>query len=101
MVVMTRGARGASWFTAGTAGDVPPIEVEVADTIGAGDTFQAALLDALWSHDLLGAASRDRLRAADDRVWDDVIRWATRVAAVTVSRTGGNPPSRGEVPSVG
>ena len=50
----------------------------VVDTIGAGDTFSAALIDALW----------DGL----DRDPAEVLAHAARAAAVTVSRAGADPP---------
>ena len=54
-VVVTRGQGGATWLSATQEVDVASVPVVVADTIGAGDTFCAAVLDALWARDLLGA----------------------------------------------
>ena len=45
---MTRGGDGATWFGATTPSRSRRCPVEVADTIGAGDTFGAAVIDALW-----------------------------------------------------
>jgi len=88
-VVVTRGAEGATWF-----GDrmvsVGAVPVTVADTIGAGDTFGAALLDALWDDDL-AAISEERIAA--------VLTHAVRAAAVTVSRPGADPPYASELVS--
>ena len=97
-VVVTRGGSGATWHSASGSGQVLPSRVEVVDTIGAGDTFAAALIDGLWTQGLLGGVRREELRAADDRVWQEVVGWAVRVAAVTVSRAGADPPTRAEVP---
>jgi fructokinase len=92
-VVVTRGARGASWYGALGRVDVPAAEAEVADTIGAGDTFGAGVLDALWDLDALGGRltglARDDIEA--------VLRHAARAAAVTVSRPGADPPYRHEL----
>lgn len=96
-VVVTRGADGAAWHTAGGGGAVPGVQVAVVDTIGAGDTFGAALVDGLWSLGALGAGARDRVAGLDDEAWREVVGWATRAAAVTVSRPGGDPPRRSEV----
>ena len=96
-VVVTRGAEGARWFVGDTWGDVAPLPVEVADTIGAGDTFAAAVVDGLWERDLLGGDRRDQLRGGGAEVWSGVLAWAARVAAVTVSRPGADPPRRDEV----
>ncbi|WGL52157.1 carbohydrate kinase [Nocardioides sp. BP30] len=77
-VVVTEGAAGASWFSASGVVHVAAPAVTVVDTIGAGDTFSAALLDALWDD--------------PDRDPGEVLRHAARAAAVTVSRAGANPP---------
>jgi fructokinase len=69
----------------------------VADTIGAGDTVTAAVVDALWDLGVVGPAAREgllRLRAAD---WTSVLERAGRAAAITVSRPGGDPPWRHEL----
>lgn len=92
VVVVTRGDDGASWVTNVGSGSVSPVAVKVADTIGSGDTFGAAMIDALWSRDLLGAPRREALGASGADVWDEVLGWAVRVAAVTVSRPGSDPP---------
>src|SRR3954466_7097752 len=54
-VVVTRGAEGAVWVTEDDEVEVASKPVVVADTIGAGDTFGAALVDALWEAGRLGA----------------------------------------------
>lgn len=98
VVVITRGGEGASWVATTGSGTVPAVEVTVADTIGAGDTFGAALVDALWSRDLLGARQRDALRQLTDTDWAELLGLAARAAAVTVSRPGADPPHRHELP---
>lgn len=86
-VVVTRGGEGASWYGAETV-HVPAVPVSVVDTIGAGDTFGAALLDALWDADLR-TLSKERIV--------EVLGHAVRAAAVTVSRSGANPPYASEL----
>ena len=83
-VVVTRGGEGATWWGADAREvSVTAPRVVVADTIGAGDTFSAAMLDALW----------------DDPHRDpaEVLAHAARAAAVTVSRPGADPPYRAEL----
>src|SRR6478735_7141210 len=60
-VVVTRGPDGATWISEHATVEVGSLPVEVADTIGAGDTFGAATLDALWERGRLGAEHRDAL----------------------------------------
>ena len=53
-IIITRGGQGATWVADGLRVDVPALPVHVADTIGAGDTFGAATIDALWDLNALG-----------------------------------------------
>jgi len=98
LVVVTLGGEGALAVTAG--GDevaVTAPRVQVADTVGAGDSFMAALVDGLWSADLLGAGARERLRGIDRTTVEQVLVRCAQVAAITVSRAGANPPTRAEL----
>ena len=61
--VVTKGEHGATWWSAAGRVDVHPVTVEVVDTIGAGDTFGAALVDALWSLGAVGAGAGERVAA--------------------------------------
>lgn len=96
-VVVTRGGAGASWFGAAANAEVASLPVAVADTIGAGDTFGAATIDALWERGLLGADRREALRALPAADAEGVLAHAARAAAVTVSRPGADPPYRHEL----
>ncbi|QUG99992.1 carbohydrate kinase [Saccharopolyspora erythraea] len=94
-VVMTRGAEGLTVLTAsGEVFEVPGVRAEVADTIGAGDTVQAALLGWLHRNDAL---SVDAVRALGREDWERALRFAASAAAVTVSRPGAEPPFASEV----
>ena len=96
LVVITNGVAGATgWTSTRPPVSRPPFPVEVVDTVGAGDAFTSGLLDALARRDLLAPAS---LAALDDAatlagVLDD----ASRIAGITCSRAGANPPSRAEL----
>ncbi len=96
-VVVTKGPDGAIWYGQRGAVEVASIRVPVADTIGAGDTFGAALIDALWTHDLLGVGRRGALGQIGPDVVRAVLGHAARAAAVTVSRPGADPPYRSEL----
>ena len=93
-VVVTRGAQGAIGWTAPGTVSVPPVPVEVIDTVGAGDTFQAALLTWLAERDALSAAAMDRLSTDD---WRNALAFAARAAAITCSRRGADMPRRDEL----
>lgn len=94
-VVMTRGGDGLSVFT--TAGEfaVPGVEVDVVDTIGAGDTVHGALLSYLESESIVTSHS---LREMGEEDWVRALRFAARAAAITVSRPGADPPWATEAP---
>jgi fructokinase len=74
--------------------------VAVADTIGAGDSFCAGVIDRLWDLGVLGARRRARRQSMDATGWTDVLTHAAAVAAVTVSRPGADPPRRSELAAV-
>ena len=93
-VVVTRGAQGALGWTARGQVSVPPVAVEVIDTVGAGDTFQAALLTWLAEHSALSATALDRLSIND---WRTALAFAARAAAITCSRRGADMPHRDEL----
>ncbi|WP_170367402.1 carbohydrate kinase family protein [Ruegeria arenilitoris] len=90
VVIVTRGSQGATGYLAdGRTVSVPVTPVQVVDTVGAGDTFNAGVLAQLHRAGLLTkqalrAISPDDLRAA--------LELGGKVAAVTVSRAGANPP---------
>jgi len=88
-VFITEGAAGARAVTATQDRFVAAQKVTVADTVGAGDTFNAGALCALHQ---AGALTKDRLAAVTDAELDAALLLGTRAAAVTVSRPGANPP---------
>jgi fructokinase len=95
LVVLTRGGEGAWAWTPREHVRVPPVRVNVVDTVGAGDTFQAALLTGLSERGLLTRAALARLDAATLR---ELLGFAAQAAAITCSRRGADLPRRGELP---
>jgi fructokinase len=100
VVVVTRGAAGPWGITAAGEAVYPAPEVQVADTVGAGDSFMAALLSGIVDRGLDGAQNRKDLRALPAEGLADLLAHASRAAAVTVSRPGANPPTRAELNAV-
>ncbi|MEV0372779.1 carbohydrate kinase [Streptomyces sp. NPDC050636] len=94
-IVITHGGDGLTVLTPG-GGElaVPGERVEVVDTIGAGDTVNAALLHRLDAHDALSHTAVASLGADD---WRDILGFAARAAAVTCSRAGAEPPFAAEL----
>jgi fructokinase len=98
LVAVTLGGDGV---LAGTAGGLrtrrPGVRVTVIDTVGAGDTFSAALLAGLHGRALLGAQARPALRDLDGATLDALLDEAARAAAITCSRRGADPPTAAEL----
>ncbi|KRE68751.1 ribokinase [Arthrobacter sp. Soil736] len=97
MVVVTRGASGPWGITAAGEAEFAVPRVDVADTVGAGDSFMAALLSGVVDRGLAGAQNRADLRALPAKDLAALLAHASRAAAVTVSRPGANPPTRAEL----
>lgn len=92
LTVLTRGGEGAVGFAASGRVQVAPVAVDVVDTVGAGDTFSAGILDALAAKGLLGGQRRTELAEIPSDDLATVLRRAAALAAITVSRAGANPP---------
>jgi fructokinase len=93
-VVVTRGGDGACAWLADGPLEIAPVPVQVIDTVGAGDTFQAAMLAGLAERDAL---DRGLLRHLPRERWAEVLGFAARAAAITCSRRGADLPRRAEV----
>ncbi len=93
-VVLTKGGDGLSVITATGQVDVPPVQVDVVDTIGAGDTVQGALIAWLHDHDAL---SVEKVAALSSNEWANALRYAGAAAAITCSRAGAEPPFASEL----
>ena len=88
LVVVTFGDKGLAGFRDKTKVSVDAKKVVVADTVGAGDTVGAILVEAIIQ-DGLAKLTDERLSLMLDR--------AARAAAITVSRTGAKPPTKDEI----
>ena len=93
LVVVTRGKHGSEVATAsGVRFTKTPGDVEVVDTVGAGDSFMGGMIDAMWGMGLRGADARETLRTLPEEQVRAIIDRASAVSDVTVSRKGANPP---------
>ncbi|WP_028712248.1 carbohydrate kinase [Paracoccus sp. J55] len=89
VVFQTGGSAGARAHWSGEPLAAQALRVEVADTIGAGDTFNAGVLAAL---DRAGVLTREGLERLTPEAVAQALALGTRAAAITVSRPGANPP---------
>lgn len=88
IVVITRGSKGLMAVTAHEIMEVPGVVVDVIDTVGAGDTVGAVIVDAILEHGIVNLRG-DLLR--------DVLNCAAIAAAITCSRAGAQPPTKREI----
>ncbi|PWK35971.1 carbohydrate kinase [Pseudomonas sp. B21-040] len=92
LVFLTRGGEGATVFSR-VHGEwsVPASTVKIADTVGAGDTFQAALITWLTEQQL---DSIEGLKQLGREQIDAMLKFAVQAAALTCSKTGPDLPYR-------
>ena len=88
LVVITRGSEGLVGVTAQGMVSVPGVKITVVDTVGAGDTVGAVVVEAIVEKGL-ASLQGDALRA--------VLTRAAKAAAITCSRAGANPPTKAEI----
>jgi fructokinase len=88
LVVVTLGDKGITAYRMNEQISVDAVKVVVADTVGAGDTVGAVLVEAIVNSGL------ERLTG---EVLKTMLNRAVKAAAITVSRTGANPPSKEEI----
>jgi len=94
VVILTRGGDGAIAVTKTLLVSVPAVDVTVADTIGAGDTFSAAFLARLEADRFL---DKQAIADLNEEQLRDLLGYAARAAAITSSRPGADPPWRKEM----
>jgi fructokinase len=91
LVVVTQGANGLMGYTSDGRVEVPGVKVDVVDTVGAGDTVGAIVVEAMLAHGLVELRG-DILRS--------VLARAAAAAAITCSRKGAQPPYKHELPMI-
>ncbi|MCW2856819.1 MAG: sugar kinase [Marmoricola sp.] len=95
LVILTRGARGATAYVDGLAVDVPAHPVTVVDTVGAGDAFMAATLAVLLESNAMGRYAGGVPH--DEAALEHLLRAATEVAGLSCARQGAAAPRRSEL----
>ncbi len=94
VVLLTRGAEGVTVYTPAGSIHVPAVKAEVVDTVGAGDTFSAGFLAEMEKS---GHLTKETLGDASNADLQKAAAFGAKVAAITVSRAGANPPWASEV----
>lgn len=88
LLVVTHGASGMTGYTTSGSVSVPGVKVQVMDTVGAGDTVGAVIVEGLINHGLSPSV--------DEKLFK-VLSRAAKAAAITCSRVGANPPTLAEL----
>jgi len=88
LVVVTRGAKGIIGYTQGASEEVEGVKVDVVDTVGAGDTVGAILVEGVVQHSVAGVVGH---------TLNTVLHRAAVAAGITVSRAGAQPPRMHEL----
>ena len=83
LVVVTRAEKGLRAYRNGAVIEVPAVLIELVDSVGAGDTIGAVLVEGVLTHGVAGLTG-ENLRS--------VLLRASKAAAITCSRAGANPP---------
>jgi len=91
LVVITRGINGLLGVTAGGSVEVPGMKIEVADTVGAGDTVGAIIVEAMIEKGILNLT---------DEVLKATLHRAAVAAGITCSRKGAQPPYKHELKGI-
>ncbi len=89
LVVVTLGAAGLRAYFGGDVLEVPGASITLVDTVGAGDTIGAVLVEGILKHGLDKLMNRE--------VVDSVLKRAVKAAGITCSRAGANPPWKEEL----
>jgi fructokinase len=88
LVVVTRAEKGLRAYRNGAVVEVPAVVIDLVDSVGAGDTIGAVLVEGVLTHGITGLK---------DEILRSVLVRAAKAAAITCSRAGANPPWREEL----
>ncbi len=89
LVIVTLGKEGLHAYTKEFSLEIPGSSIDLVDTVGAGDTVGAVLIEGILKHGLEGLLLKD--------VLSSVLRRAVLAAGINCSRAGANPPWASEL----
>ncbi len=93
LVILTDGAnRVSAWSQNASVVRIMPSPIKVVDTVGAGDSFQAALLTKLWEDG--GGYPKAAIKSIDEARLRELLQFAVDCALITCQRRGADLPHR-------
>lgn len=95
LIVLTRGGDGSSLWSNLAKVDIKTPKVKVIDTVGAGDTYQAALLYSVSL--LVQSLGADWSNSLSKEKLEEIGSYSASAAAITCSRQGADLPNRDEI----
>lgn len=95
LIVLTRGSEGSSLWSSQARVDIKNPMIKVVDTVGAGDTYQSALLDSIG--DLVKTEGNNWADQLTPEKLQQIGTYAASAAAITCSRQGADLPTKSEV----
>ena len=93
-VILTLGEKGSILYTKKLRIFIKSYKVKVADTVGAGDIFQAAVINYLYKSKNL---SNDQLLNLKKSDWEKCLKFASKAAAINCTKEGCYPPTEREI----
>ena len=93
-VILTLGEKGSILYTKKLRIFIKSYKVKVADTVGAGDIFQAAVINYLYKSKNL---SNDKLLNLKKSDWEKCLKFASKAAAINCTKEGCYPPTEREI----
>ncbi len=97
LVIITRGGNGVSLYQNQKRFDVPGFAIELADTVGAGDTFISTFLAELSNASAIGSEPVEKLMSLKEHQLTQFARTANAAAAIVCERLGCQPPTKEEI----
>ena len=88
------GERGSILYTSKFRIRIKPAKVKVADTVGAGDIYQAGVINYLYKNKYL---SKNKLINITKSQWEECLTFATKAAAINCTKEGCYPPRENEI----
>ena len=95
IIVLTKGGEGSSLRSAKARVEIKNPVIKVVDTVGAGDTYQSALLDSIA--ELMNSEGDDWVEHLNSDKLEQIGNYAASAAAITCSRQGADLPTKAEV----